>query len=171
MMLKYKVGDLIQAAVDGEVNVIAHCANCFNTMKSGIAPQIVKMFPEAGEVDQETVKGDITKFGSATAAYDEFHNVLVVNLYGQYNYGRAKGRVYVEYDMLRKSFGEMRSYMHYVKPNTGHRIGLPKLAAGLSGGDWSIIEQIIKDELTAYNYDVTIYVLDENEIPNRSSEI
>lgn len=164
-MLKYKVGDLIKAAVDGEVNVIAHCANCFNTMKSGIAPQIVKMFPEAGEVDNGTVKGDKGKLGSATACYDEFHKVLVVNLYGQYNYGREKGKVYVDYDALRKSFGAMRSYIHYVNPDTGHKIGLPRLAAGLSGGDWNIIQQIIKDELTAYNYDVTIYVLDENEIP------
>lgn len=167
-MLKYKVGDLIQAAVDGEVNVIAHCANCFNTMKSGIAPQIVNMFPEAGEVDQETVKGDINKLGSATAAYDEFHKVLVVNLYGQYNYGRGKGRVYVEYDMLRKSFGVMRDYMYKVD---NRKIGLPKLGSKLSGGDWDTIEQIIKDELTVYNYDVTIYVLDESEIPNRSSEV
>lgn len=161
-MLKYKVGDLIQAAVDGEVNVIAHCANCFNTMKSGIAPQIVKMFPEAGEVDQSTVKGDRSKLGHASAAYDEDHNVLVVNLYGQYYYGREEGRVYIEYDMLRKSFGIMRDYMYKVN---NRKIGLPKLGSKLAGGDWNIIEQIIKDELTAYNYDVTIYVLSEDDIP------
>lgn len=162
-MLKYKVGDLIKAAVDGEVNVIAHCANCFNTMKSGIAPQIVKMFPEAGEVDNETLKGDKGKLGSATACYDEFHNVTVVNLYGQYHYGREKGKVYVDYNALRESFGVMKNFMS--QTTRYPRIGLPKLAAGLSGGDWNIIQQIIKDELTAYGYDVTIYVLDENEIP------
>ena len=161
-MLKYKVSNLIQAAIDGEVNVIAHCANCFNTMKSGIAPQIVAMFPEAGEVDKETIKGDRRKLGSATAAYDEFHKVLVVNLYGQYYYGREKGKVYVDYDALRKSFGVMRNFMSQAIRYP--KIGLPKLAAGLSGGNWSIIEQIIKDELTAYSYDVTIYVLSEDEI-------
>jgi O-acetyl-ADP-ribose deacetylase (regulator of RNase III) len=159
-MLKYKVGDLIKAAVDGEVNVIAHCANCFNTMKSGIAPQIVKMFPEAGEVDKDTIKGDRRKLGSATAAYDEFHKVLVVNLYGQYNYGRVEGRVYIEYDMLRKSLGVMREYIHKCYPDTKIKIGLPKIGSGLANGNWNTIEQIIKDELTAYNYDITIYVLD-----------
>jgi O-acetyl-ADP-ribose deacetylase (regulator of RNase III) len=168
MKLKYKIGDLIKAAVDGEVNVIAHCANCFNTMKSGIAPQIVKMFPEAGEVDQETIKGDRSKLGSATAAYDEFHKVLVVNLYGQYNYGREKGKVYVDYDALRCDFGIMRDCMYKVD---NRKIGLPRLAAGLSGGDWLIIEQIINDELTSYNYDVTIYVLDKSDIPKGSSEV
>ncbi|AHK11480.1 macro domain protein [Shewanella sp. phage 1/40] len=162
-MLKYKVGDLIQAAVDGEVNVIAHCANCFNTMKSGIAPQIVKMFPEAGEVDKNTVKGDRRKLGNASAAYDEFHNVLVVNLYGQYYYGYTKGKTYVDYEALRDSFGVMRNFMSQAIRSP--RIGLPKLGSGLAQGDWSIIEQIIKDELTAYNYDVTIYVLSEDEIP------
>ncbi|AHK11179.1 hypothetical protein S14_67 [Shewanella sp. phage 1/4] len=35
----------------------------------------------------------------------------------------------------------------------------------IQAADWNIIEQIIKDELTAYNYDVTIYVLSEDDIP------
>lgn len=168
-MLKYKIGDLIKAAVDGEVNVIAHCANCFNTMKSGIAPQIVKMFPEAGEVDQETIKGDRTKLGSATGTYDEFHKVLVINLYGQYHYGYTKGKTYVDYVALRESFGVMRNFMSQAIRSP--RIGLPRLGSGLAQGDWCTIEQTIKDELTAYNYDVTIYVLSEDEIPNRSTEV
>jgi O-acetyl-ADP-ribose deacetylase (regulator of RNase III) len=163
--LRYKVGDLINAAVDGEVSVIAHCANCFNTMKSGIAPQIVSMFPEAGEVDQETIKGDKRKLGMATAAYDEFHKVLVVNLYGQYNYGYTKGNTYVDYEALRRSFGAMVSYIEECYPFCKVPIGLPKLGSGLAQGDWNLIEQIIKEELTDLGYDVTIYVLNENDIP------
>lgn len=163
--LKYKVGDLIKAAVDGEVNVIAHCANCFNTMKSGIAPQIVAMFPEAGEVDQETIKGDKRKLGMATAAYDEFHKVLVVNLYGQYNYGREKGKMHVDYIALRKTFSSMRDFMEGCFLEQAVSIGLPKLGSGLANGDWHLIERIIKEELTDLGYDVTIYVLNENDIP------
>lgn len=32
-------------------------------------------------------------------------------------------------------------------------------------GDWRIIEKIIGQELTSHGYHVTIYVLDENDIP------
>jgi len=44
------------------------------------------------------------------------------------------------------------------------KVGLPKIGAGLGGGDWSIISKIIEEELG--EFDVTIYVLDEKEIPS-----
>lgn len=37
-------GDLIQLALQGEFDVIAHGVNCFCTQKSGLAPQMVKVF-------------------------------------------------------------------------------------------------------------------------------
>ena len=40
MSFKYKVGDLIEAAKSGEINVFGHGCNCFCTMGSGIAPLI-----------------------------------------------------------------------------------------------------------------------------------
>jgi len=37
---------------------------------------------------------------------------------------------------------------------SGHKIGLPKIGAGLAGGDWDIIKTIIERELK--DMDVTI---------------
>ena len=45
--------------------------------------------------------------------------------------------------------------MQYIKKRySGRRIGLPMIGAGLAGGDWSRISEIIEDELG--DEDVTI---------------
>lgn len=149
-MLKHKKGDLIRAALDGEVNVIAHQCNCFNNMGAGIAPQIKKAFPKAWYADNATLKGDKDKFGKLSYAQDG--NVLVFNLYGQYSYGRG---VNTSYTMLRKSLEQM-SRMLWSKRNEV-KIGLPKIGCGLGGGSWEIVSQIIQEELK--EFDVTVYEL------------
>lgn len=61
-MIKYKIGDLLQA----EVDAIGHCCNCFCTMGKGIAPKIKKEWPEVYAADCATRKGDRTKLGKQT---------------------------------------------------------------------------------------------------------
>jgi O-acetyl-ADP-ribose deacetylase (regulator of RNase III) len=39
----------------------------------------------------------------------------------------------------------------------GKRIGLPKIGAGLAGGDWSTIEAIIQEELAGENVAIVEY--------------
>lgn len=176
--LKYRVWDLIQAAKDGEVDVIAHQANCQNVMASGIAPQIKRAFPEAWEADNATKKGDKTKLGrftsnTITRAYTTERGIdipKVYNLYGQYGYGRTG--VDTDYEALRSSMALMsldlkidQKVRRFSQEGFKFKVGLPKIGAGLGGGDWEIIEKIIEEELTANGHDVTIYVLDENEVP------
>ena len=49
--------------------------------------------------------------------------------------------------------------MRWIKQKyTGKRIGLPKIGAGLAGGDWNVIQKIIEEELPGEN--VTIVVLE-----------
>lgn len=160
-MLRYEIGCLIEAAKDGYVEIIAHQANCFNTMKSGIAPLIAEAFPEAWEADQATLRGDKSKLGTCSVGWNEEYCVDIFNLYGQYNYSR-KG-LDTEYDALRSALKAMLAHADFIeweKP----KVGLPKLGAGFGGGDWSIISKIIEEELK--DHDVTIYVLDKKEIPN-----
>ena len=153
-MLKYKKGDLIEAAKSGEVNTIAHQCNCFNNMGAGIAPQIKKAFPEAWLADNATEKGDKGKFGRLSYAVSG--NVLIFNLYGQYGWWRQKdGSINTDYGMLRKSLEQM-SRMLYSKRDKA-KIGLPRIGCGLGGGDWGIVSQIIEEELS--DFDVTIYDL------------
>lgn len=161
-MLKYKVGDLCEALKSGEVNVIGHQANCFNTMNSGVAKAIKANFPDAVAADQETVKGDRSKFGDLSIGlhgYGDNTYGMIYNLYGQYNYGYdAKG--YTDYTKLESALRAMKEDL-----DTGtseFRVGFPKIGAGLGGGDWDTIAEII-DTVFGDEYDVTIYVLREED--------
>lgn len=151
--LKYKVEDLVYAANIREVNVIAHQCNCFCRMKSGIAPQIAETFPEAEEADNETGKGNKDKLGGYSSAMiiDHLEPLWVYNLYGQYRYGRGK---HTDYDSLRAALSKMSDQL-----TPKDKIGLPMLGAGLGGGNWSVIEAIIKETLVNKGLNVTIYKL------------
>lgn len=92
-MIKYIEGDLIKLAT--QYDVIAHCCNCFNTMGSGIAPQIAKAFPYAEAADNKTVKGQYRKLGKISVGYpskiqEAIGSPIVVNIYGQFGFNKRK---------------------------------------------------------------------------------
>ena len=144
--MKTVEGDLIEMALEGKFDCIAHGCNCFNTMGRGIALLIKKHFPEAWQADQATKKGDISKLGIFTFAYSKRYDLFVINVYSQYKYWGTK--VKVDYKAIESSMRLINKYFR------GRTIGLPMLGAGLAGGDWAIISKIIEKELA--NMDVTI---------------
>jgi len=146
--MKVTKGDLIKKAKEGEFDLIVHGCNCFCTMGAGIAKGIKSEFPEAFDADQETTEGSKEKLGTCSYAKikREGINLIVVNAYTQFNY-HGPG-IKIDYDAV-------RSCMKWIKENfEGKRIGLPKIGAGLAGGDWEIISQIIEKELAGE--DVTL---------------
>jgi O-acetyl-ADP-ribose deacetylase (regulator of RNase III) len=148
-MIRYIDGDLVKNAEDFEV--IAHCCNCFCTMGAGIAPQIKNKFPDAYAADCATVKGDIDKLG--TISYSEATKPIVVNLYGQFDYtGRRSGQMDLDYVALRKAIKAMKEKF------SGKMFGLPMIGAGLAGGDWTVIEKIIEDEMRGEMVTIVKYV-------------
>jgi O-acetyl-ADP-ribose deacetylase (regulator of RNase III) len=148
-MIKYIDGDLVKEAE--LFDVIAHCCNCFCTMGAGIAPQIKTKFPDAFAADCATVRGDESKLG--TISFSEATTPIVVNLYGQYDYtGRRHGEMDLDYDALRSALRAMKQEF------SGLLFGLPKIGAGLAGGDWDVIEGIIKEELEGERVIIVNYV-------------
>lgn len=168
-------GDLIELAKEGTFDVIVQGNNCFNTQGSGLAPQMVKAFrTDTFKMESPIYKGDINKLGTIdyrrvylkTGTWSAFEvtetdecfkpkpNVVVVNAYTQYNYGayrKGGSEKPVDYDAITMV---MRKINHIFK---GKHIGLPRIGAGLAGGDWSIIKGIIQKELkdcevTVVNY-------------------
>ena len=139
-MIKYIQGDILDPSLD--LGVLVHGCNCFHTMKSGVAKVIAERYPEAAAVDKLTSYGDRSKLGSISVASagDDEHSPLIVNGYIEFNYGREPGHRYVSYDALVQV---MEAVKDIVKDDTETRIGLPKIGAGLGGGDWLIIEAII----------------------------
>ena len=133
-------GDLLEYAKIKQFDVIVHGANCFCTMGSGIAKQIKEQFPEAYEADCKTTKGDILKLGSYTYRKARHYDFIIVNGYTQYNYGT---------DSPKADYEAITLVMRKINFNfKGRTIGMPKIGAGLAGGDWDRIKKIIETELT-----------------------
>ena len=136
-------GDLIQLALDGTFDVIIHGCNCQCTMGAGIAKTIRSVFPEAYEADCATEKGDRSKLGSIsfTEVNRDNHSITIVNGYTQFHWRGTGGLV--DYDAVRSVMKEVCNRF------SGKRIGYPLIGAGLAGGNWSIISNIIDEELGA----------------------
>jgi len=153
-MIREIHGNLLELAKDGEFDVIAHGANCLCTMGAGIARGIAFEFPEALEADRQTTRGDKHKLGSFTAAFIHEYEFTIVNLYTQFGFGASKSTTEQEerYVAIREGLKKLKAAF------SGTRIGLPLIGAGLAGGDWDIIRDIIINELTDEN--VTIVYFD-----------
>ena len=152
-MLKYKIGDLLQA----EVDAIGQCCNCYCTMGSGIAPKIKKEWPEVYAADCATRKGDRTKLGTFTKAIVEDGELTVYNLYGQYGYSkRDSGIRDLDYDAI---FDALDAMADDVIACGGKTVGLPLIGCGLAGGKWSVVEAMIEETLVAKGLEVFIYKL------------
>lgn len=148
-------GDLIQLAKDGEYEAIVHGCNCFCTMGAGIAKKIKQEFPVAYAVDQETIAGDKSKLGTYTFAHDPRYNVTVVNGYTQYYY-RSKTSD-VDYSAIQRVFAGMNEDPMF----QGKAIGIPKIGAGLAGGDWEVIRKIINSVTPDLDIEVVAYKIYE----------
>ena len=137
--MKEQTGDLIDLAMKGEFDVIVHGCNCECIMGGGIAKQIKKAFPETFEADCGTQKADASKIGGISYAKVKLENnrrLVIVNGYTQLLAGGQ-----VNYDAV-------RDVMKQVKQNFyGQRIGYPMIGAGLAGGEWNRIREIIEEEL------------------------
>jgi O-acetyl-ADP-ribose deacetylase (regulator of RNase III) len=147
--MKFVNGDLIELAKQGKFDVIIHGCNCFNTMGAGIAKNIKKIWPVSYMEDYKTIKGDKNKLGTYTMV--NVGNLIIVNAYTQYKYG-ANQDYETNYKAIQSVFKKIKTDF------TGKKIGFPKIGAGLAGGDWSIISNIIDNELNGEDYTCVLYI-------------
>ena len=143
-------GDLIKMAREGHFDLIIHGANCFCKMRRGIAKQVAEEIPDAVRADNETVSGDIGKLGNYTIGlvydYNNKPNCRIFNCYTQYHWDSNTRPL--DYEALTLCLRKINFN------NKGRTIGVPLVGTGLAGGDWDIIQGIIRKELK--DMDVTI---------------
>jgi O-acetyl-ADP-ribose deacetylase (regulator of RNase III) len=140
-------GDLISLAKNGQFDVIVHGCNCFNTMGAGIAKLIKSEFPEAYKADLQTEKGSKDKLG--TISFAKSGDLTIINAYTQHNW-RGRG-IKADYEAIRRAFKEIKLQF------SGSKIGYPAIGAGLAGGDWEVIAQIISEELNGEDHTLVVY--------------
>ncbi len=82
--------------------------------------------------------------------------IVVANMIGQHGINYVNGIPPVRYEAMREC---LKSVYAYCEKNV-MTLHAPKFGAGLAGGDWNIIEQIIKEEMKVDTY---IYLYEEKK--------
>lgn len=153
MKIEYVTGDLMQAPE----GIILHGCNAQGVMGSGVAKAIRAKFPEAYAAYRTAFVKRWMTLGSVVfilCGRDTPGEKMIGNAITQEFYGREPGRVYADYAGIEKAFEFInRRAPMYVGENG--RVAMPMIGAGLAGGDWSIISEII--ERTATNYQPVVY--------------
>ena len=162
-------GDLVKLAKQGEFDMIIHGCNTHATMGAGIAPQINNAFSGLPlKVDEEyhiPVDSE-ERLGHYSECYamsdDEKVEFSVINMYTQH-YFRTKpdGSPAVDYKAISEGFTRLNAdqvKLGLTKPHIKFKIGIPLIGAGLAGGHWEAIEEIIN--LTTPDLEITLVEYD-----------
>jgi O-acetyl-ADP-ribose deacetylase (regulator of RNase III) len=152
MSVKTINGDLLELSREGHFDYILHGCNCFNTMGAGIALQIKNRYPEAYKADQKTILADTNKLGTFSYATIPSCDLIVVNLYTQFEPGRNFNLSALDLALLRFTNQLEGTFIEDT------RIGLPYIGAGIGGGNWTQIRKVIKKHLDKYDTTIVKYV-------------
>ena len=148
-MIKYVVGDATEPQGSGP-QIIAHIVNNRGGWGRGFVVALSQKYPEAEEVYRELAPEGL-KLGDIQVV--NAGNRYICNMIAQDGYGTADRPRAVNYAALSKCLLSLGEYF----PN--HSIHMPRIGAGLGGGDWDIIEQLIGDALGGhyvYIYDLPV---------------
>lgn len=145
-MKSVKFGNML----DVKSGMLIHGVNCQGVMGSGIAKEVKDRFPDAFDQyiffcqQNPVVK---TRLGLISAQYyygpgisDTKIEKVIVNGITQENFGRSPGVRYVSYPAIASVF---KTSIDLACELGISEIHYPLIGAGLGGGDWSIISDII----------------------------
>lgn len=160
-MIIYKTGDLL----DAKEPFIIHGCNAQGVMGSGVAKAIRDKHPKAYDAYREVYKeqGDLLLMGQVVWQWivlpeSSWYTRVIGNAVTQEFFGRD-GKRYVDYDAVRTAFQEIYRYLDEMVEDLGEGpyVAIPRIGAGLGGGDWDTIAETIEEEMG--DYDVVVYDL------------
>ncbi len=143
MKIKYVEGNIFNT----KIKTIVHGCNAQGAYGAGFAEAIRIDFPEAYhaymnkyKANGKLVLGSIIIAPCGEAGTDEFK--IIINAITQEYYGRDHKR-YVSYNAI----ADAMSRINLIAKLGLKEVAMPKIGAGLAGGNWNIIEAIIESEL------------------------
>ena len=132
-MIKYKKGNLL----DVTEGIIMHGCNCRGVMGSGVALAVKKKYPNVFQ-QYRNLCNDVDE-QSKLLAYSQYirlnSELWIINAFTQDGFGGQSRNV--SYDAVNDIFSD------FARLSSGWTLHIPKIGAGLGGGEWEIIEAII----------------------------
>lgn len=150
MKIIYKKGDVTEAAE----KVILHGCNCQGVMGSGVAKVVREKFPEAfkrykdmcdhfSPEERERLLGEVQGVRCG--------DTVVLNAFTQEDFGAGRQ---IDYEAMFQVLEELND--RALRAGWSH-VAMPRIGAGLGGGNWRIIETMIEE--TSTNYQPVVYDL------------
>lgn len=158
----YEVGDVTESDIEG-LKILVHISNSHGGWGSGFVISLSNRWPQPESVYRALTKeglvlGDIQIVQVA-------HDIIVVNMVAQilgYSQG-PDGKMVppIRYDALRTCLEKVCCLVQGLQAASDETVSIigPRFGAGLGGGKWSIIENLIEEEICTYDIPVYIYDL------------
>lgn len=152
----YLVGDATDPQGNGP-KVIVHVCNDVGGWGRGFVVALSRRFPEpeaayrrwwADRANNDFVLGAVQFVPVAPELW-------VANLIGQHGLGRTRGVPPVRYDAIQEGLARVALFAK----EHGATVHMPRIGCGLAGGDWTVVERIVKEGLTTQGVAVTVYDL------------
>lgn len=138
-----KFGDILSL----NKGVIVHGCNAQGVMGSGLAAQIKSQYPECFKVYHDICKSEDRKSELLGQIIPySCGDLIIINAIVQLSFGKD-GKKYVSYKALDMCFRTLSEVLDSMGEQEVH---YPLIGAGLGGGEWSIISQIIDSAFHAY---------------------
>jgi hypothetical protein len=151
--ITYVGGDLFAAIKNSHDSIIIpHVCNNIGAWGAGFVIPLAKAFPSAREEYLKWYQeGKDFKLGEIQKVILDNH--CIINMVAQQGVG---GQRPLKYPALGKCIEAVRDV---IKSSFVGAIHAPMFGAGLAGGDWNFIEQMIYDGWVGYGIPTTIYYL------------
>ena len=158
MSICYVKGDATRPDANGNC-IIIHCCNDLGYWNAGFVKALSKRWPQPERAYRQWAKGDqAPPFALGNVQFVPVATALwVANIIGQS--GIAKDRFSypppIRYEAIRKGLHTVCAFA--LDHNAS--IHMPRMGAGLAGGDWQLIAEIVHTELCSNGISVTVYDL------------
>jgi O-acetyl-ADP-ribose deacetylase (regulator of RNase III) len=156
MQITYITGDATQP-IGSDPRIIVHVCNDVGRWGRGFVVALSRRYAEPEKQYRAWSRGQGTiPFTLGQVQFVPVADELwVANLIGQHDIRSHNGVPPVRYEAIRAGLEKVAAFAK------AHRasVHMPRIGAGLAGGDWNTISAIIHEELATNNISVTIYDL------------
>lgn len=151
------IGDATAPVGDG-AKIIAHVCNDIGGWGAGFVVALSKRWKQPEREFRAWHRGgESAGFRLGAAQLVEVGpGLFVANIIGQRDIKRGRdGSAPVRYEAMREGLAKVRAFAL----ERGASVHMPRIGCGLAGGDWTVVEAMVRDELVAHGVDVTVYDL------------